>query len=406
MIKAGLDIGNSKISAIVCDQKSDGSLKVLSFISNPSNHIKRNVITNLSSLKEEINIAISEVAKSSETEIKSINLNIPAIESYSLYSESEVKIDGEMVNDLHIKKAINESNILEPIDNYEVIQSMILGYELDKKLLFENPSGTFGDELNIKFYNYAVKKNIINTFVGIFDTLNIHIENLIPTPLASSLSTLNQDDKILGCICIDLGASSSSISIFENEKIIFMDAINIGGRNITNDIARGLSTNLESAERLKTLYGSVISSPSDEYEVIEVPYLNNDISKFKQINRSSINAIIKPRVEETLELIWQKLKEYNLHKKYIKNLVLTGGGSLLEGVAEYAQIIFDSNVRLGKPLPIPGLGENFLKPQFSQTIGTILYHKSNYEIEFLKKRENFEKKGVFGEFSSWLDKYI
>ena len=135
MIKAGLDIGNSKISAIVCDQKSDGSLKVLSFISNPSNHIKRNVITNLSSLKEEINIAISEVAKSSETEIKSINLNIPAIESYSLYSESEVKIDGEMVNDLHIKKAINESNILEPIDNYEVIQSMILGYELDKKLL-------------------------------------------------------------------------------------------------------------------------------------------------------------------------------------------------------------------------------------------------------------------------------
>ena len=185
-----------------------------------------------------------------------------------------------------------------------------------------------------------------------------------------------------------------------------MDAINIGGRNITNDIARGLSTNLESAERLKTLYGSVISSPSDEYEVIEVPYLNNDISKFKQINRSSINSIIKPRVEETLELIWQKLKEYNLHKKYIKNLVLTGGGSLLEGVAEYAQIIFDSNVRLGKPLPIPGLGENFLKPQFSQTIGTILYHKSNYEIEFLKKRENFEKKGVFGEFSSWLDKYI
>ncbi len=406
MIKAGLDIGNSKISAIVCDQKSDGSIKVLSFISNPTNNVKRNIITNLSSLKEEISIAISEVAKSSETEIKSINLNIPAVESYSLYSESEVKIDGEMVNDLHIKKAINESNILEPIDNYEVIQSMILGYELDKKLLFENPSGTYGDELNIKFYNYAVKKNIINTFVGIFDKLNIHIENFIPTPLASSLSTLNQDDKILGCICIDLGASSSSVSIFENEKIIFMDGINIGGRNITNDIARGLSTNLESAERLKTLYGSVISSPSDEYEVIEVPYLNNDISKFKQINRSSINSIIKPRVEETLELIWQKLKEYNLHKKYIKNLVLTGGGSLLEGVAEYAQIIFDSNVRLGKPLPIPGLEENFLKPQFSQTIGTILYHSPNYEIEFLKKRDNFEKKGIFRQFSSWLDKYI
>ena len=406
MIKVGLDIGNSKISAIVCDKKTDGSIKVLSFISNPTNNVKRSVITNLSLLKEEISIAINEVAKSSQTEIKSINLNVPAVESFSLYSESEIKINGEMVNDLHIKKAINESNILEPIENYEVIQSMILGYELDKKLLLENPSGTYGDSLNIRFYNYAVKKNIINTFAGIFDNLNIHVENFIPTPLSSSLSTLNNDDKILGCICIDLGASSSSISIFENEKIIFMDGINIGGRNITNDIARGLSTNLESAERLKTLYGSVISSPSDEYEVIEVPYLNSDISKFKQINRSSINSIIKPRVEETLELIWQKLKEYNLHKKHIKNLVLTGGGSLLEGVAEYAQVIFDSNVRLGKPLPIQGLKNNYLKPQFSQTIGTILYHRSDYEIEFLKKRDNFEKNGIFSQFSSWLDKYI
>ena len=139
MIKAGLDIGNSKISAIVCDQKSDGSIKVLSFISNPTNNVKRNIITNLSSLKEEISIAISEVAKSSETEIKSINLNIPAVESYSLYSESEVKIDGEMVNDLHIKKAINESNILEPIDNYEVIQSMICGENIFRIInLFSN----------------------------------------------------------------------------------------------------------------------------------------------------------------------------------------------------------------------------------------------------------------------------
>ena len=128
-----------------------------------------------------------------------------------------------------------------------------------------------------------------------------------------------------------------------------MDAINVGGKNITNDIARGVSTNIESAERLKTLYGSVISSPSDEYELIEVPYLTNEPLKFKQINRNTINSIIKPRVEETLELIWQKLKEYNFHKKRIKNLILTGGGATLEGIGEYAQIIFDSNVRLGKP---------------------------------------------------------
>ena len=125
-----------------------------------------------------------------------------------------------------------------------------------------------------------------------------------------------------------------------------MDAIPIGGQHITKDIAKGLSTTLESAERLKTLYGSVITSPSDDYELIDVHILGKDSNQFTQINRSQLNAIIKPRVEETLELIRQKLKEHNLDKKQIRNLVLTGGGSLLEGIEEYAQIIFDSKNNL------------------------------------------------------------
>ena len=191
-----------------------------------------------------------------------------------------------------------------------------------------------------------------------------------------------------------------------HEKLIFLDAISIGGKNITNDIARGISTNLESAERLKTLYGSVLSSPSDEYELIEVPYLSHDPSKFKQINRSTINAIIKPRVEETLELLWQKLKNYNLHKKQIKNLILTGGGATLEGITDYAQIVFDSNVRIGKPFPINGLDKSFLISQFSQTIGTILFEKSEYEIEFMQNMRKIKKNTVFSRFFSWLDKYI
>ena len=406
MIKVGIDIGSSKISSIVCDIKSDGSKKVLSFINNPINNTKKSLVTNLFLLKDDINKTINDAARESQTDIKSINLNLPAIDSLSIPSNTEIKISGEKINDLHIKKAINQSNILEPIENFEIIQNFITNYELDKKFLSNSPIGTFGDILKVNFYKYAVKKNYTNTVLNLFNDLNIHIENYVPTPLSSALATLNSDDKLLGAICIDLGASSSSIALFENEKLIFMDAINIGGRNITHDIARGVSTNLESAERLKTLYGSVISSPSDEYELIEIPYLSNDPSKSKQINRSTVNAIIKPRVEETLELIWQKLKANNLHKKQIKNLVLTGGGALLEGITEYAQVIFDSNVRVGKPMPIIGLNKNFLNSQFSQTVGTIFYDKSEYEIDFLKNKEKIKKNSVLSRFFSWLDKYI
>jgi len=405
MIKVGIDIGNSKISSIVCDIKTDGSKKILSFISNPTTYVNKSMVTNSVSVKDEIHKTISEAAKESQTDIKSVNLNLPAIESSSIFSESEINVSGKMISDLHLKKAVNQSDILETIENYEIIQKFISSYELDNKFFSNSPIGTFGDNLKLNFYKFAVKKNYTNTLSSLFKNLNIHIENYVPTPLSSSLATLNSDDKLLGAICIDLGASSTSIALFENEKLIFMDAINVGGKNITNDIARGVSTNIESAERLKTLYGSVISSPSDEYELIEIP-MSNEPSKFKQINRSTINSIIKPRAEETLELIWQKLKEYNFHRKQIKNLILTGGGAILEGIAEYAQVIFDSNVRIGMPLSIKGLDKKFINPQFSQTIGTILFNKSDYEIEFLRSEEKYKKNTVLSRFSSWLDQYI
>ena len=405
MIKVGIDIGNSKISSIVCDIKTDGSKKILSFISNPTTYVNKSMVTNLVSLKDEIHKTISEAAKESQTDIKSVNLNLPAIESSSIFSESVINVSGKMISDLHLKKAVNQSDILDVIENYDVIQKFISSYEIDNKFFSNSPIGTFGDNLKLNFYKFAVKKNYTNTLSSLFKNLNIHIENYVPTPLSSSLATLNSDDKLLGAICIDLGASSTSIALFENEKLIFMDAINVGGKNITNDIARGVSTNIESAERLKTLYGSVISSPSDEYELIEIP-MSNEPSKFKQINRSTINSIIKPRAEETLELIWQKLKEYNFHKKHIRNLILTGGGAILEGIDEYARDIFDSNVRIGMPLSIKGLDKKFINPQFSQTIGTILFNKSDYEIEFLRNEEKYKKNTVLSRFSSWLDQYI
>ena len=405
MIKVGIDIGNSKISSIVCDIKTDGSKKILSFISNSNTYVNKSMVTNLVSLKDEIHKTISEAAKESQTDIKSVNLNLPAIESSSIFSESVINVSGKMISDLHLKKAVNQSDILDVIENYDVIQKFISSYEIDNKFFSNSPIGTFGDNLKLNFYKFAVKKNYTNTLSSLFKNLNIHIENYVPTPLSSSLATLTSDDKLLGAICIDLGASSTSIALFENEKLIFMDAINVGGKNITNDIARGVSTNIESAERLKTLYGSVISSPSDEYELIEIP-MSNEPSKFKQINRSTINSIIKPRAEETLELIWQKLKEYNFHKKHIRNLILTGGGAILEGIDEYARDIFDSNVRIGMPLSIKGLDKKFINPQFSQTIGTILFNKSDYEIEFLRNEEKYKKNTVLSRFSSWLDQYI
>ena len=406
MIKVGLDIGNSKISCVVCDLIANHQPKILSFVSLPTSNLNKNTFIDFQLIKEEIKEIIDRAAKESQTDIKSIYLNIPLSGSSSFFYNSEIKIENELINELHLNKAINKSLYFDHSINQEILMNYIINYEIDGKIILGNPVGNFANKLNLNFYKLSVDKNIINTYKNLFYELKIHIAHLVPTPLASALATLNNDDQDLGSICTDLGEATTSLAVFENKKLIFCDSINVGSKNISNDIARGISTTKESAERLKTLYGSVLSSPSDQYEIIEVPLVSSEDNQFKQINRSTINSIIKPRVEETLELVWQKLKQYNFHKRRIKNLILTGGGSQMEGIVDYAQIIFDSNVRLGKPFGIVGLDKKFSGPQFSQTIGTVLYQNKEYELSFLKKSQKIKKNTLFSRFSSWLDQYI
>ena len=211
---------------------------------------------------------------------------------------------------------------------------------------------------------------------------------------------------MIGSICIDLGHSNTSISIFENNNFIYGDSVLVGSNNITNDIARGVSTTLDSAERLKTLYSSLISAPSDEYEIIEVPIISGENDKFVQINRLKINSIVKPRVEETLEMIWQKLKQNNLDKKQIKNVVLTGGGSQLEGISQYAEMIFSSNVRIGFPKEDIIPDKSLIKASFADVIGSSLFTPDVFLDKILDKQGKKQKKQGFKGFFNWLDQYI
>ena len=282
----------------------------------------------------------------------------------------------------------------------------IIAYDIDKKIIYNDPIGNYANNIKIYFYKLQIKNKYLKSISNITNDLKLKIDSYIPTPLSSALSTLSQDEKNLGTICIDLGHSTTSTAIFENNKFIYGDSFLVGSNNVTTDIAKGVSTTLSSAERLKTLYGSIISSPSDDHEIIEIPFISGENNKFTQISRSTINAIIKPRIEETLEIVWQKIKQNNLHNKKIKNVVITGGGSQLEGIAEYAQIIFSSNVRIGKPLEFLNLNEGLNIPAYSDVIGAILYEKSNFSINFMKKQAKNIKKPSFSGFFSWLDQYI
>ena len=307
---------------------------------------------------------------------------------------------------MDIKKIINNSEYFNVDDDYYQIFNKINGYVLDSNLIHNTPVGNYANKLKVLFYKILIPYKNIQSYKNVIESQNIKIESYVPSPLSSGLATLSNDEKKIGTICIDLGHSNTSISIFENNKFIYGDSFLVGSNNITNDLARGVSTTLESAERLKTLYSSLISSPSDEFEIMEIPIISGESGKFNQINKLKINSIVKPRVEETLEIVWQKIKQNNLHKKQIKNVVLTGGGAQLEGISQYAELIFSSNVRIGLPKDDISSETNIQNPGYTDAIGCSFFDYRDFSDEIIEKQGKNKKKQGFKGFFSWLDQYI
>ena len=406
MIKAGLDIGNSKISCVIADYKNTDNINILSIVSVPNNNIKKNIILNFENLHDQIKSLVNEAEKLSQTKLNSINLNLSLLNSNSYYYDSAIELKNERISELHLKKIINQSEYFNnQSEKFEVFNN-ITSYDIDNNLYFNAPIGNYSDNIKINFYKINIQKKYSDNISSVIKKLKLNIDNYIPSPLSSSLSSLTKDEKELGTICIDLGHSTSSISVFENNKFVYGDAIGVGSNNVTLDIARGLSTNISSAERLKTLYGSLVSSPSDDHEIIEIPIISGDKNSFKQITRSSLNAIIRPRIEETLEMIWQKIKDNNLNNKKLNNVVLTGGGAMMDNIEKYVETIFASGVRVSSPLEQLNLDNNFKKPNFCDIIGSILYDQDLFKIDFLANQsKNSKKRGISG-FFSWLDQYI
>ncbi len=406
MIKAGLDIGNSKISCVIADYKNAENINLLSIASVPNNNIKKNIILNFENLHDQIKSLVIEAEKQSQTKLNSINLNLSLLNSNSHYYNSEIELKNERISELHLKKIINQSEYFNNQSEKLEIFNNITSYDIDNNLYFNAPIGNYSDNIKINFYKINIQKKYVDNISSVIKKLKLSIDNYIPSPLSSSLSSLTKDEKELGTICIDLGHSTSSISVFENNKFVYGDAIGVGSNNVTLDIARGLSTTISSAERLKTLYGSLVSSPSDDHEIIEIPIISGDKNTFKQITRSSLNAIIRPRIEETLEMIWQKIRDNNLRNKKLNNVVLTGGGAMMDNITKYVETIFASGVRVSNPLEQLNLENKFKKPYFCDIIGSVLYDQNLFKIDFLPNQSKNSKKRGISSFFSWLDQYI
>jgi cell division protein FtsA len=202
---------------------------------------------------------------------------------------------------------------------------------------------------------------------------HLEVETMVATPYASGLSTLVDDESELGVACVDLGGGTTSIAVFADGQVVHTDAIAVGGHHVTMDIARGLSTRLADAERIKTLHGSALTTTSDDHDIVGIPTVGDDRNDVVNIPRGSLTRIIRPRVEEILELVRDRLAASGFSGRINRRVVLTGGASQLTGLVEVARRILGHNARLGRPLGIAGLPQTAKGPAFAASVGLLIY---------------------------------
>jgi cell division protein FtsA len=203
---------------------------------------------------------------------------------------------------------------------------------------------------------------------------HLAVEAMVATPYAAGLSALVDDEAEMGATVIDLGAGTTSVGVFTGRNLVHCDGIAVGGAHVTMDVARGLSTRVSEAERLKVLYGATIASPSDERETVAVPRVGDDEREaVHQVPRVKLVRIIRPRVEEILELVRDRLRASGAWAEAGRRVILTGGTAQLTGVPDLARKILERQVRVGRPLGVSGLPEAAKGPPFAASVGLLVY---------------------------------
>ena len=240
-----------------------------------------------------------------------------------------------------------------------------------------DPRAMFGKTLGVELLVVSVAETVFNTLGACVERAHLQLDGVVAAPFVSALASLEEDEMDLGSVCIDMGGGSTSASVFRGGSLVHVETVPVGGQHVTQDIARGLSTSIVGAERIKTLHGSAIASANEDREMIEAPPRGDDPGAGPVIApRSLLKGIIAPRVEETLELLRDRLKAAGAPIEPGAGLVLTGGASQLAGVREVAVRVFDRPVRLGRPRRVPHLADAASGPAFTACAGIL--HRSAF----------------------------
>ncbi len=391
-VVTALDVGTTKVSCFIgkVDFTNPGEhlpVRVVGIGHQLSLGMRKGAVIDMDETEDAIRAAVDAAERMAGTTIRKVVVNLSAGHPSSKTISVGASIAGHPVRDDDLRRLLRYGQKQCQPAERAVVHTIPTSYSIDGNSGIKDPRGMFGEHLGIRLHVVSAAVAPLQNLTLCVQRCHLDVPQFVVSSYASGLSCLIDDEKELGVICVDMGGGTTSLSMFAEGTCIYTDVVNLGGHQVTNDIAHGLSTSIAGAERIKTLFGSALASPTDDNEMIDVPFIGEEGMSSHRVPRSLLTGIIRPRLEEILELVRDRLSDSGLDKTIGKRMVLTGGASQLTGIRELAARIFQKNVRLGRPLKLAGLADVVGGPAFSTCAGLLAYAASPLAEAFTTEPE-------------------
>jgi len=396
----GLDIGTSKVVAIVCEITHDDKIEIVGIGSHPSRGLKKGVVVNIESTVQSIQRAIEEAELMAGCEIHSVYAGIAGSHIRSLNSHGIVAIRDNEITASDVDRVIDAARAVAIPADQKILHILPQEFIIDNQEGIKEPIGMSGVRLEAKVHMVTGAVSAAQNIIKCVRRCGLEVDDIILEQLASSHAVLTDDEKELGICLVDIGGGTTDIAVFTDGSIRHTAVIPIAGDQVTNDIAVALRTPTQYAEEIKVKYGCALTQLSNPEETIEVPSVGDRAAR--RLARQTLAEVIEPRYEELFTLIQAELRRSGFEDLIAAGVVLTGGSSKMEGVIDLAEEIFHAPVRLGLPQGVAGLADVVRNPIHATGVGLLIYgHQQRYA-----KRMNLKVsggvKGVWERMRNWF----
>jgi cell division protein FtsA len=396
----GLDIGTSKIVAIVAELQPEGTLKVIGLGQHTSRGLKKGVVINIDSTMQAIQRALEEAELMADCKISAVFTGIAGSHIKSLNSHGMVKIKDAEVMQADVDRVVDTARAIALPSDQQILHILTQEFIIDGQEDVREPLGMSGMKLEVKVHIVTGAVAAAQNIVKCIRRCGLEVSDLILQPLASSMAVLTEDEKELGVCLVDIGGGTTDIAVFKQGAIRHTAVVPIAGDQVTNDIAVAFRTPTQSAEEIKIKHGCALRQLADPREVVEVPGV--DGREPRQLSVQTLAEVIEPRIVELYELVLSELRRSGMEEMIASGIVITGGSSMMRGMVELGEEIFHMPVRLGMPRYVGGLSEVVGNPRYATGVGLVLMGKQQVERHLLNQMESGSFADILSRMKSWF----